>query len=328
MSVNKTNPNSEITEAAQATAAAAEASEVHAVEPGLTPDRPARRSHGFTWARHVVQLIMLCAYAAPLVALGWGLFGMYFGTGTEIAEEVVPSDLVFWGSLSSSQLFGINLLDPFAALQSIAASKQVASAMLWALPILIVFALVRGRAFCGWICPVNLVLEIVDWLRAKVGLRVYEMPIPRFVKPIAAVAILALSAITCIPLYEAINPIGALNRAVLFGSTLGVWTLVAIVVVELFFGHRVWCRSICPLGGMYQVLGTVGLLSVKIDHDACINCDHCKHVCICDPAILDDAVAGSADKVASGDCMLCGACVDTCPTKALRIGPATPGLKI
>lgn len=286
--------------------------------------KPKKRSHVLTGVRHVVQVLMLCIYAAPLLYLGWGLFGAYVGTGGQFADEVVPADLVFWGSLSSSQLFGINLLDPFAALQVIFASKQVAANLAWALPILIVFALVRGRAFCGWVCPVNLVCEVVDFLRDKLRLRDYELPIPRFAKPVVAVAVLVLSAITSIPLYETINPIGALNRAVLFGSLLGVWTLVAIVVLDLFFGHRVWCRSLCPLGGFYQVVGTVGLLSVKIDHDACIACDKCKHACICDPSILDAAVEGQADRVASGDCMLCGECVDTCPTKALAIGPCAP----
>ena len=27
------------------------------------------------------------------------------------------------------------------------------------------YGIVRGRAFCGWVCPVNLLLEGVDWLR-------------------------------------------------------------------------------------------------------------------------------------------------------------------
>ena len=295
---------------------------------GLAPPKPLHRGRALTWVRHAVQVLMLCAYAFPLLAVGWGLAGAYVGTGGEFAAEVVPSDMFFWGSLSSSQLFGINLLDPYAALQAIAASKQVASAMLWALPILILFAIVRGRAFCGWVCPVNLLLEAVDWLRDKLGLKVYEMPIPRIAKVVVAAAVLVLSAATSIPLYESVNPIGALNRAILFGSTLGVWTLVAIVVAELFFGHRVWCRSVCPLGGFYQVLGTVGLVNVRINHASCIGCDKCKHACICDPGILDDAVAGTSAHVASGDCMLCGQCIDVCPTKALGVGLGAPGLKL
>ncbi len=98
----------------------------------------------------------------------------------------------------------------------------------------------------------------------------------------------------------------------------------AIVVAELFWARRVWCRALCLLGGMYEVLGCVGLASVKIDHDACVRCGACQAACLCDPEILDVALAGESMRVASGDCMLCGKCVDVYPHGALRIGIAAP----
>ncbi|WP_350455132.1 4Fe-4S binding protein [Slackia heliotrinireducens] len=276
---------------------------------------------GLTVARHVVQVVMACLFCVPLFAAGWTVLGRYAGGDDAVAT---PSELPVWGSLSSSQILGIDLLDPFAALQVIVASKSVASAMLWVLPVLILYVLIRGRVFCGWVCPVNLFLEVVDWIRGRLGIKVSEMPVPRWVKPVVAAAVLVLSAIVSVPIFEMVSPVGALNRTILFGSTLGLWTLVAIVIVELFWGHRVWCRSLCPLGGFYQTIGAVGLLSVKIDHDACISCNLCKKACLCDPSILDAAVAGEADRVASGDCMLCGKCVDHCPKDALKIGVAVP----
>ena len=282
---------------------------------------------GWTIARRIVQVVMLVLFALPLLLTGWGIAGAYIGTGTEYALDTTPADLAVWGSLSSSQILGIDLLDPFATAQVIAAGKTVVGTMVWCLPILIGFALIRGRAYCGWVCPVNLLGEVVDWLRKKLKLEVSEMPVPRIAKPIIALAMLLLSAITSIPVFESISPIGAFSRGLLFGSLLGVYTLVAIVAVELFWGHRIWCRSLCPLGGFYQAVGTVGLLSVKIDHDACIKCGKCKQACLVDPAVLDAAVAGDEDRVRSGDCMICGACIDHCPTSALKIAPAPPGLK-
>ena len=264
---------------------------------------------------------MLVLYALPLVAVGWGLFGSFVGADEPVTT---PSDLPVWGSLASGSLFGISLVDPFAALQTVFASKSVAAGLLGALPLLIVYALVRGRAFCGWVCPVNLVLELVDWIRDKLGLKVVEAAVPRKAKLVVAAAVLVLSALTSIPVFESLSPVGALNRAILFGSLIGVWTLVAIVVAELFWGRRVWCRSLCPLGGFYELVGSVGLLSVKIDHDACVHCGKCQKRCICDPSILDDALAGRDVRVASGDCMLCGKCVTGCPTGALSIGPIAP----
>ena len=61
-----------------------------------------------------------------------------------------------------------------------------------------------------------------------------------------------------------------------------------------------------------------------MDYDACIHCDRCKQVCLCDPEILDGVLSGATKRVEAGDCMLCGKCVDTCPTKALSIGFVAP----
>ena len=126
---------------------------------------------GWTIARRIVQAIMLVLFALPLLLTGWGIAGAYIGTGGEYALDTTPADLAVWGSLSSSQILGIDLLDPFATAQVIAAGKTVVGTMVWCLPILVGFAIVRGRAFCGWVCPVNLVLEAIDWLRKKLKLK-------------------------------------------------------------------------------------------------------------------------------------------------------------
>ena len=114
------------------------------------------------------------------------------------------------------------------------------------------------------------------------------------------------------------------SKGILFGSIVGGVTLFAIILMELFWGHRVWCRAICPLGGFYEVLGKVGFVSVKIDHEACIGCNKCKQACLCDPEILDVPVAGEANRVCAGDCMLCGKCVEACPVHALSVGLVPP----
>lgn len=281
-----------------------------------------KKRHGFTIARRVVQLVGLFVFAAPLFAVGFGIFG------TTSGMEKLPqtaAELPFFGSLSSSTLFGITLLDPFAALQSAAAAKDFTLGMLVGIaPIVLFYGLIRGRAFCGWLCPVNLFLECVDWLREKMHIKVVEHALPRHTKLWVAVGVLVISAITSTLVFELFNPISAINKGILFGSISGLVTLVAIIIIELFWARRVWCRALCPLGGFYEALGTVGLLSVKMNYDACTHCGQCERVCLADPEILQPALSGEKTRVVTGDCMLCGKCIDTCPTRALSLGPALP----
>lgn len=274
-----------------------------------------RRAFRWSYLRHAVQVAVLALFAAPVLVAGWSLFGLAVG-GDDAAPA--PAELPFFGSLSSSTIGGLDLLDPFGFLQVVAASKTFELDWLLAvLPVLIVYGLIRGRAFCGWVCPVNLLLEIADAVRRKLRLNVREMPVPRHAKLWIAAGVLALSALTSVPVFEAFSPISAVNKGILFGAVTGVWVLLAIVLAELFWGHRVWCRSLCPLGGFYEALGHVGQVNVKFDRSACIRCDVCKSACLSDPAILDPVLTERDVIVRAGDCMACGSCIDACPTRAL-----------
>ena len=199
-------------------------------------------------------------------------------------------------------------------------SLLAASALTGALLVIVVYGLVRGRAFCGWVCPVNLIGEGVDAARRRLGIKVPERTVPRRAKVGVAVAVVLLSALVGFPVFELISPIGAVNKGLVFGGLAGAGTLLAIVIAELLVSRRLWCRALCPLGGTFQVLGRAGQVNVAIDHDACIHCDKCTHVCLADPEILAPALAGKDTIVRAGDCMACGACVDACP----HFRPALP----
>lgn len=281
-----------------------------------SPERAGRRTY-WNVARHVVQACALVLFFVPLLAAGWSLLGMTPGFEEQAAT---PAGLPLYGSFASSSVLGLDLLDPLAFLQVTAAAKTIVlPALLAALPVLMVYALVRGRAFCGWVCPLGTVLELVDKAGRALRTPAKERVLPRHAKLWTALGVIALSAATCVPVFEAVNPINAVHRALLFGSTAGVWTFALVVALELFWGRRVWCRALCPLGGLYEAAGRVGLANVRIDHEACVQCDRCKAACLADPEILEPALAGKERFVSAGDCMACGACVDACPTRALSL---------
>ncbi|MCI2241546.1 NapH/MauN family ferredoxin-type protein [Adlercreutzia faecimuris] len=284
--------------------------------------RPRRGIGRVTAVRRVVQCAALVLFCLPLVAAGWGLAGGFAGGDAAVPT---PAEGVFYGSLASSSVGGVTLLDPLAALQVAAASRELAPALLvGVLPVVAAYGLIRGRAFCGWVCPVNLLGEAADWLRARLGIEVRERAVPRHAKLGVAAGVVALSAVAGVPVFESFNPVGAVNRGLLFGALAGVWTLAAVLACDVLWGRRVWCRALCPMGGVYEALGRMGQVNVAIDHDACTRCGRCEAVCPADPAILAPAVDGADAIVRAGDCMACGACVDACPADALRFRLGRP----
>ena len=78
---------------------------------------------------------------------------------------------ILQGNLSSSLLFGVvPLSDPFAVLQLYLASFSIASGALVGAAIVFAFyAIVAPRAFCSWVCPVNIITETARWVRVKLG---------------------------------------------------------------------------------------------------------------------------------------------------------------
>lgn len=254
----------------------------------------------WTLIRRIVQVTVLGLILSPLFI------------------SKTSSSYFFYGSLASSNLLGIQLSDPYAALQIVLASKKVSAGLIGgAFIVLAIYMLIRGRVFCSWVCPVNLVLEFTDKLRGLFKLP--DVPINRHLKLYLALLFLLLSFVLGIPVFELISPVGGLMKSILFSFGIGLWLFMAIVLFELFISKRGWCRSICPLGGFYQILGRGGRFHVAFDHDRCTGCDQCRSVCFSSPEILEPGIDRETRFVIAGDCSLCGACVDHCPFNALKV---------
>lgn len=254
----------------------------------------------WTIARRIVQFGVILLFLSPLFLVE------------------VEKDNFFFGSLASSTIFGIPLSDPFAALQVTLAAKKINLAYLGgALIIFAFYLLVRGRVFCGWVCPANTLLEFTDKIRNYVKLP--NKYFNRHTKIYVTVLVLVLSFVGSIPVFELFTPTNNIMRNLLFVFGIGAWVLLAIVLFDLFVSKRGWCRYFCPLGGFYQSIGRLGLFRVKFNHDVCVGCNACRDVCMVDPVILEKAINGEETYVSAGDCTLCGLCVDNCKFGAATI---------
>ena len=271
-------------------------------------------------ARRIVQAGAIVLFSMPIIITGWNLLGLPVSAEATDFRIPTPAQQFVFGSLSSSEVLGIRLSDPYAFLQSTLATRQLNITWLWTvLPIFAFYVTIGSRIFCGWVCPVNPVLELVNWLRKKLNIPNAGYKLPRKTKIAVMVFFLLVSFAVSRPLFEAISPIAAVGKTILYGSFAGTGTLLGIIILELFWAPRIWCRSLCPLGGFYQVFGRIGIFRPHIKHNLCVSCGECKEVCLVDPQILEPATQRMSTKVRAGDCMRCGSCIDVCPSKCLKM---------
>lgn len=227
---------------------------------------------------------------------------------------------VLSGTLSSSSIMGtIPLSDPFAVLQMLAAGSILTfDVILGAMIIALFYGIIGGRAFCSWVCPVNMVTDAANWLRRKLYIDKIEKKIgmSRNIRYYMIVLALIVSFVSGLAAFEIISPITILNRGVIFGFGAGAGLLVAIFLFDLFVLKNGWCGHICPLGGVHSIIGKYSLIRVTHDSDNCTLCMKCKEVCP-ETQVLN-MVGKRSDVVSMAACTNCGRCVDVCDDEALR----------
>lgn len=222
------------------------------------------------------------------------------------------------GNLSSSVILDtVPLADPLAVLQLLAAGGLLATNVLIGAAITLVFyALVGGRMFCAWVCPLNAVTDLANRLGRKFrkgrdSRRMFGRSARYFILATAIV----LSAILGVAAFEAISPIGMLQRGLVFGMGVGWLAILAVFLFDLFIQRNGFCGHICPLGAFYSLVGRVALLRIDHDHEKCTSCMDCLKVCP-ENEILS-LVGRASGSVLDGVCTNCGRCIEVCPDAAL-----------
>ncbi|HWR90088.1 MAG TPA: 4Fe-4S binding protein [Dissulfurispiraceae bacterium] len=227
------------------------------------------------------------------------------------------------GGLSGSvAVWFVKLIDVFAWMESLAASQSFTMTAFWAVLPLAVVYLVVGRAFCGWVCPMDYLFELVNRLRGWKRLS-FNVP-PSVGYGIAALFIIA-SVVVEIPVFtnylsHLTNFFRLLTGGLFLALDLPVERSVVLYSGAIIAGllvleamlPRLWCRVLCPVGKLYGIFNKISLLRLSFAEGKCARCNICDQVCY-----MGVEIARHADEegLRDSNCIYCGRCVEGCETR-------------
>ncbi|OGT91823.1 MAG: quinol dehydrogenase ferredoxin subunit NapH [Gammaproteobacteria bacterium RIFOXYA12_FULL_61_12] len=229
------------------------------------------------------------------------------------------------GNLSSSLLLDrVPMTEPILFLQMLAAGMAPAvDALIGVLIVSLFYLLVGGRVFCSWVCPLNWVTDAAYWTRERLGIR-GGARFSRGLRYWMLGMVVVLSAVTGTLAFEMFNPVSIVQRGIIFGMGLAWAVILAVFLFDLLVAKRGWCSHLCPMGGLYGLIGQLSPLRIRADQRAsCNDCMDCFAVCP-EPQVIKPALKGAGKGVGpvilAGECTNCGRCIDVCSKDVFNFG--------
>lgn len=228
------------------------------------------------------------------------------------------------GNLNYSYTLDIlPLADPYLLLQMLVAAQTPEKlALIGVVIVLAFYLLVGGRSYCSWVCPVNLVTDLANWLRARLGLK-GGAHLSRSTRYWILAMTLAAAAVSGTIVWEMVNPVSMLHRGLFFGLGMAWAVILTVFLFDLFVMRHGWCGHLCPVGAFYSLIGKLSITRVKLpQREACNDCMDCFAVCpeqqVIRPALK--GIGGTPPVIMEENCTNCGRCIDVCSKDVFAFG--------
>jgi polyferredoxin len=270
---------------------------------------------------------------AWLVAINSVLLGVpYFST--------IPwANNIFWPNLSTRFIVNNPTTSFLYQIQSRLASGGETYYINIAVPLLIFALLVTilGRAWCGWLCPVGYIQNLLIRLRKWVGIPYKDVP-PKTTMVLNRLGYVCIFLISFVSLavgltflgldhffsraelpFESIAPPRAIFVILQQLVNLESWdtqipwpsiVFTSLILTLSFKVRHFWCR-ICPAGAMMSFFNRRALLSIKKEGSKCTKCRVCMRACPMD--IEEIYEEKESDNVTHPTCIHCYRCIELCP---------------
>jgi hypothetical protein len=280
------------------------------------------------WLRARTRHLLLLCWGLVTVQYGLHIWQLGQGMIPWLARpDVVDGFLPIAGGLGLRAWLSQGLVDPHHPAATITVL------------VLCLSALLLGRAFCAWFCPLGLVGEWLHRLRTRLLpgewtppswldwlLRSQKFLVLGFLLFITLLAVpaAALPGYFTSPYHQAADmKMGAFffNLTLISGLCLG-WVLLLTATFRQGF-----CRYLCPYGAWLALLGLLTPLRIRRDPARCLrsqghDCDKCSRAC---PSRIQ---VHQRIAVRSLECTSCLSCVAACPKRADALHLGSQGRRL
>ncbi len=158
-----------------------------------------------------------------------------------------------------------------------------------------------GRIYCGWLCPINTVMNAITAIKKRLGIKKQRVPqalTSPWIKALTLILFIAAFAFSMIT-GRAIPALPAL--------------FAAGVVLTIFFPEELWHRYLCPYGSILSLPARNAKLNMVIDREQCDSCGICKKVCPAGAVQVKDKVYS----IKANSCLVCLDCSTHCRQDAI-----------
>lgn len=224
--------------------------------------------------------------------------------------------------ISSMLLFPITIyyLSPYLIIQG--AIEGIINGSFIIFVTMLLSSIFLGRLFCGYLCPAGGIQECAVLINDKSPKQGWRNNIKYIIWVIWIIAIIICFIFRKKELavdffYQTDHGISISN---IYGYIIYYGVVCLIFIPAVLFGKRIFCHYFCwmapfmvigsKLGNMLHIKG----LRLSADKNACVSCHKCDRSC---PMSLNVTEKVQKENMYDSECILCGACIDNCPKKAI-----------
>jgi len=195
--------------------------------------------------------------------------------------------------------------------------------------VIFLLTLIGPKLFCGWVCPVGAIQELIAMLSDKLKIKRIKInfTFSNTIRTGILILFIFISATSILhityggkivpkSLYDYLNTFHGLEfeiQKTFIDNIIHYFPFILTVILAFKF-YRPFCYLVCPVGLYTHWLEQISLFKVSLKKSSCNDCQICVEKSPC-PTVSDIL----KDSTLRPDCFSCYVCIESCPKDAFEI---------